>query len=374
VTPAQIPQRIHVVAAYVDGSGAIVPPTGSGNATLTLTNVSNFKGIAMNASKAGVSDFAPDFAAVTTSAAFGNDNTARFDVDVYDYGGFAVPVVTHGSNSAQLPLPVDADQNWLPDVGWKVGTATILQTGLAPGADIDDTPAVTAGVTPQGLIGDGLANFEEYRGFIVQGQHLRTDPRAKDLFVSSNLSEGIEFAAPNLPLATHRVNGQDELGTDEYRTADRVINFNYQNPGYGGNVPNRSESNNQKALRVFSVPSGPAGVYAATYQTSVTGGGSPNETDRTEIYLAIHDDLKKAPYKYNPTKIANEKKRTIGHEIGHGVSICHRPNTPSFTCPDPVGASDSIMSSPLFGGPGSTSPYSQYNSFDVPQIRLHLYF
>jgi hypothetical protein len=71
VTPSQLPQRIRVVAAYVDASGTIVPPPETTPASMSLSNVSAFKGIAMNASKKQRNDDAIDLEVIDTSATFG---------------------------------------------------------------------------------------------------------------------------------------------------------------------------------------------------------------------------------------------------------------------------------------------------------------
>lgn len=377
VAISALPQVIRVVAAYVRYSdGAVVAPPNASQAQIALSNVSRYKGIAMNASKAGRSDDALDFEAVSSTASFGSDNTARFSVNCWDYGGFGSATVTHnGQTSPVLAFPVDTHGNHIPDIGWLAQTAQINDTNLNPGDDEDNTPAVSGPPATLGLIGDGLVNFEEYRGFNVGGSHRRTNPFKKDLFVSSNLTTGIAFAFPNLPTATHRVNGEDEIGTDEYRTADRVINFNYQNTGEGGNIPNRSESTNQRALRVKSVPSSPQNYFGYTFPINPADIdlGTPNETLRIEVYIATHDNLKKAPLRYSNTQVSNEMKRTTGHEIGHGVSVCHRDSGPPCYDGAVVGTVDSIMSSALFGGPPETDPRSQYNSFDIAQIRLHIY-
>jgi hypothetical protein len=61
--------------------------------------------------------------------------------------------------------------NGLPEV-WE----TLHGGPLDPAADIDTGPAATSTCC------DGLTTIDEYRGFIVSGKQLRTDPRLKDLF------------------------------------------------------------------------------------------------------------------------------------------------------------------------------------------------
>jgi hypothetical protein len=242
IRPSLLPQRISIVAAYVDNTGTIVTPPASTNATINLANVSAFRGIAMNASFPGRSDSAPDFEPVAITASFGADHTARFPVNCWDYGGFATAVVTHNSQtSPPLPVPVDNENgNRIADAGWLAGTVHIDDTGLGAGVDEDNDPVVSGPPVDLGLFGDGFVTFEEYRGFVVwNGEHRRTNPFKKDLFLSSDLETGIAFAYPNLPTATHRVTGENETEIPQYRTADRVMNFNWQNDGYGGDIPGR---------------------------------------------------------------------------------------------------------------------------------------
>ena len=172
VSPAMLPQVVRIIAAYVDGTGNVVPPPANGTATLTISKVSAFKGIAMNASLPGRDDNAPDFEAQTTTASFNQlDHTARFDLGVWDYGGFATVTVTYdGQTSDELRLPRDIDGNWIPDRGWVAGTTPIPDGGLQPDIDEDDNPTVS-GPPAQGQTGDGLVQCQEYREFTVRGEH-----------------------------------------------------------------------------------------------------------------------------------------------------------------------------------------------------------
>ena len=353
-------QQVRVIGAFVDASAHIVePPGGVTELTFALQETSSFVGYAMNAG----SGTGPDYSLVSSTATFVG-NLAIAGLNVFDYGGFTTIVASQGSYQAQMKGPLDANGNWIADGGWKATAnglviATIADSGLAKQADEDDTPVVS-GDPPLGLIGDGLTNFEEYRGFAVRGEHRRTNPFKKDVFISSNLTTGITFAYPNLPTTTHRVRGIDETGVPDYRSSDRVINENFTNSvgGYGGNIPGHYD---QKALRVQSVPNAPqVGLFGYTF-TSTSMPATPNETDHIEVYLDTHTSIPG----YTQTQISNELGRTTGHEIGHGLFICHR----SASCV----AADSIMNSDVQGTPAS-DPHSQYNQFDSNHIRLHIRF
>jgi hypothetical protein len=86
-----------------------------------------------------------------------------------DCGGMAVLAV----GTDKVVIPRDANLNGIPD-SWEA--AFCPNRVCAPGDDTDTSPGNTA-------VGDGLAAFDEYRGFIVSGLHVRTDPMRKDLFV-----------------------------------------------------------------------------------------------------------------------------------------------------------------------------------------------
>jgi hypothetical protein len=235
-----------------------------------------------------------------------------------------------------------------------------------------------------GTIGDGLSRFEEYRGFIVSGLHRRMDPRVKDLLGSSNVTWqganiGLQFAFPNLPVLVHRIIGEDESPTPEYRSGDRVINANYQNAGFGGAIAHNAD---QKAIRVelgdalgvagFTFP---IGFDFQTQNPGVCneGGLTPNDVDHIEINPSVSQD---EGNRNNDTldQVLNEISRSVGHEIGHGLHMKHRPPPIQTTCDDgaDVGTSDSIMSTAWFYGPDMNDPLSQYNAFDVRQIRVKI--
>ncbi len=96
-----------------------------------------------------------------------------------DCGGTAVIKV---NGTYTFVLPKDSDADGMPDI-WEdkycpLSDPTLPDvTCLTNDVDIDTGPVSTSPCC------DGIANLDEYRGFIVSGSHIRTDPRQKDLFV-----------------------------------------------------------------------------------------------------------------------------------------------------------------------------------------------
>lgn len=89
-----------------------------------------------------------------------------------DCGGRAVIQV---DGTSTFVLPQDSDNDGIPDI-WEKKYCPTTNPNCLINTDDLDTGLGT-------LKGDGIANFDEYRGFIIRGQHIRTNPQLKDLFV-----------------------------------------------------------------------------------------------------------------------------------------------------------------------------------------------
>lgn len=207
--------------------------------TISVPSVSKNPGVCMNwpaesaASKEGLRFKAEDFAAdgplrfvdIAHLESTEEVEKVTFRVHAYDFGawgtlrvagkdltGREVSVKTRGKDTPDLSIPLDENSNRVADA-WEQRMDAM---GLRGFSDEDDQPAGKPGTQ-----GDGLSLYEEYRGFSVKGEHLRTDPRKKDVFVcdTTQLGEaGIGFFAKLTELTVHRVT-QEELGA-----SSRVIN------------------------------------------------------------------------------------------------------------------------------------------------------
>jgi len=96
-----------------------------------------------------------------------------------DCGGTAV-IKVNGTYTFVLPRDTDADG--MPDI-WEDKYCPLDNPTLNDVICLTKDADIDAGPVNNAAIGDGIANFDEYRGFIVSRIYSRTDPRQKDLFV-----------------------------------------------------------------------------------------------------------------------------------------------------------------------------------------------
>lgn len=152
--------------------GTTVAPGAGSNPFLAGLTTSAYPGKCTNFGLA--SDTGADF---TLGGAVTRPTSATTSVTGYvltpnDCGGMAVIQV----GGASFILPKDGSAtvaaNGIPDV-WE----TLHGGTIDPAADDDIGPSAST------LKSDGIAAFDEYRGFIESGRQTRSDPRQKDLFV-----------------------------------------------------------------------------------------------------------------------------------------------------------------------------------------------
>jgi len=232
--------------------------------------------------------------------------------------------------------------NKIADCGWNAENAKIYDFATGnPADDIDNDPQF-------GPDGDDLVTLEEYRGFIIYGNYMRTNPFKKDVFIAS--TEGIYYAYPAMPTATHRIL------FNEYEPNTQIINW-----AAGGIDGHRM----QCAIPILGNITETPGQWEWGYTTpkgNKTIPGPPCNVKTTDVNkLQIKVD--------NATHQADEQiltNYTVGHEVGHGVSIPHK----DCTCGE---AKYSMMcTSNSIGPPGClfTSTPSYYKNDDLDNLDL----
>lgn len=229
---------------------------------------------------------------------------------------------------AYVTIPRDDDENKIADL-WED------DHGVGGQEATEDRDADPEGVGDPDQPGDGFSNYEEYRGFYVQGKWTDTHPEKKDLFILDRLGFGVGYFT-DLGLELHLV-AEGELD------GERTANFNRdqektlpEQAGYG-----------QKGLVL--VKGGGDAVYG---QASTVG--CPNVVQEVAVNLDAlwgdfvlqhrlsdpgffnwyaHQETPEAMAE-TPEEFQDELKRLIAHELGHGVNIMH--HAPSDPCPGAV--------------------------------------
>jgi hypothetical protein len=213
----------------------------------------------------------------------------------------------------KVKIPWDKNGNDIAD------SAPQDDNGAPPDTDNDSTPR------GDGTPGDGLTNFEEYRGFIAESgngrYHLRTKITEKDIFIRNLSGEGVgHFTQTGLTI--HLIPGPefyngDSLDNDTGPDPDtQVINFNQTPdalkkgkwPKYGGM---------QHGIRLVKekIKSTEKGFFTAG--RAFGGPGTPGKINRVALNL---DDLRT---KYPPKPPLPIVDRLTAHELGHAVNIWH---------------------------------------------------
>ena len=301
------PQQVTLIAAYVGNqSGQIVPPPQDVSVVrMALQDTTHYEGYAMNAGDDTDWDYGFNgqsreqfaFANFGTLVA----NQARLTLSVYDYGGSTK--IRAFAQNAQSDVLAQSDLVGLPS-----SVPNTLDNDSSPGSN-----------NP----GDGITALEEWRGFMVQGQHIRTNPISKDLFVTHE-----DANIWNIDLATAGSLGVNYwiVALDEVQGTDNYINFK------SGNLP---DHRGQKALRIVQAFGN--GCTTPTCNTSLFGRADPidenmpvslmrpNNTIRIRIWSNNIRYASPVLQDLNTVEAPDQDKtnQTLAHEIGHSLGLEH---------------------------------------------------
>jgi len=229
-------------------------------------------------------------------------NESSVTITSYDWGAYGKLKVTvvfddgsedtaHvlGDRSKQaLTIPKDDNGNHIADF-WEKHYA-----GGSSDAKADDD-LVPIGNTDKG---DGLSFYEEYRGFRVQSEHIRTSPIEKDLFVrdDNNLTIGY-FAQSGLIVHLIEDSEYEDESLSSSATNAWVINNNRGSDTCG----------QQHILRMWN--ENMPGLYGLA---DGTGPGTPKKTKAVKIDVARC-----------LTRSDQKLQATIAHELSHGCNVWH---------------------------------------------------
>jgi hypothetical protein len=249
-------------------------------------------------------------------------NSIGFAVNCLDYGASGrvmaiaefdsqVVAATYketGETFVRIPYAKNKnDQHRIADAATPTGLSTRYPAG-SPDADDDNDPP-----NAKECQGDGLSVFEEYRGFVCKAgfasgaggfEHVRLDPKKKDLFVftdgfSEELAAYLPAFANASQLNVHWL-GDDDDGF--VRASDRVVNFD----------SDKASAKLQHALNLLEDKLS-GGVNGQTSDF-----GPPKYVSSVKIDVDhCRDTANLLP------RMADQLKRVVIHELGHGVGIQH---------------------------------------------------
>lgn len=192
-----------------------------------------------------------------------------------------------GRQLCPIPLPYRRDTSLIADAWRKQWQVT--------GPDAEDRDPEPVG---NGAVGDGFSNYEEYRGFIVGGQHIRTNPARKDFFVLNTIGRhavpGLVHFASITKLTTHFELKPAELPETRRMNANRSA---------------KSPRSTQEFQHAVILDANPVGEASET----VTEGsvGRPKTTERVSVHPAL----------FGPGRKPNEASSAIAHELLHSIGV-----------------------------------------------------
>jgi hypothetical protein len=249
-----------------------------------------------------------------------------------------IPIRIGAETRDAVAIPVDDDNNLMAD-------ALEAYRGRDSGADDDAEPK------GNGMAGDGLTAFEEYRGFVIRGaacgdvtdpaastpsgwfdEHMRSAPHHKNLFVHTpdpELIAMLDNFAWSTGLSVHAICESHYVSNDT-----RVVNFTLQEAGlrtWRGLTISQVEP--QHGLWVKPVEELEEGLAGIARPVRADLMGPPKLTTVIEI-------LKPAPVtppEGMDTRIAAYLRRrgpnprqldaVLRHELGHAVGVPHHSDT-----------------------------------------------
>ncbi|MEK7469982.1 MAG: hypothetical protein AAB074_21650 [Planctomycetota bacterium] len=237
-----------------------------------------------------------------------------FEVESFDWGGWGavtgLGILTDGRPVwATLEGDPSLDEVRLPKrtEESKVADAWKKDNKVEDKADADDAEQlIKAGKAP----GDGFALYEEYRGFMENGKHLKGDPRKIDFFVRNYVGGdavvGIERFAQLTGALVHH-----ELNDAEFDRETRVMNANHTQGAHAVDqhgVYLLTESGTDGAVTVFTV-AGVRGRPKITKGISVQPRGASTSITTSENLPAFD--------------LMSTYDIAIAHELLHSVGVEH---------------------------------------------------
>ena len=186
-------------------------------------------------------------------------------------------------------------------------------------------------------LGDGLTVYEEYRGFIENKKHIRTDPKKLDLMACDMIKErakdGITMFKSVTGINVHDDFTLDEFGKEcdastEGLTHDKCINFNSTPATHivdqHGLAFIQSMENKGYASAETKVPNGPIGTPHRYKYLEITKDFDPGPDGWSTVMGTIDSA---GNFHIDPNgkakMITDEYSRVVAHEMLHCCNVQH---------------------------------------------------
>ena len=233
--------------------------------------------------------------------------SARLIAEV-DLGGTWVPVRATGPTAdplgTELQVPRDADRDGIADFWESVHSA------FDPRADTDNIPGAVH-------LGDGLTNFEEYRGIYALGQFVRPDPEQKTIFVHDYT--GRRLPAVQRVRAFYLPQGLQVLSVDGSEFREDVINYQSGSAQAGA----------QYITVLMENPARPDSVgWRAFAEDWLTFAGMASHVGPPQ------QGANTMALQYRIETRSTYPWQVVGHELGHLMGVAHHGETDTWVTLD----------------------------------------
>ncbi len=210
----------------------------------------------------------------------------------------------------RVTIPHDIDENRIADGGWTAKGGIAVPDPADNKIDEDDNPKGDE------FKGDGITNYEEYRGFKISTKggeiHQRTNIDVKDIFIRKETDLPIGLYEDVSKLDVHTITEAQYISDEK-----RFINFNFNKTTH--------LKFEQRGLHLVDKGShsGLLGIaYSSTGQPTV-----PNAEIEIRVYTtkiqALVDRVNKGVAPKDKLSYTDKLAAIVAHELLHGNNVCH---------------------------------------------------
>ena len=233
----------------------------------------------------------------------------------------------------QVNIPMDIDENHLPDNGWIFSIVKGDDDGEKNNKVYDYTENIQADLEIEpvgdGFEGDGLTLYEEYRGFKVTKpvpEHRRTNPSKKDLFID-NLNElPIDEFIRITGLNVHEISEKQYAGISaaEYETIKKYVMVNHRFINFNNGTAHVTA---QKGLFFRNVNIKEVGIVGLTpSETKEEGDEETPAPPNYNVYVGVdREKIRRICDAVKTDALVFETKlpQIAAHELCHALNVYH---------------------------------------------------